>query len=269
MGKIGLIAGSGDLPIEFAKNVHLSGKPLEIFAIKKITDKSIQKYGKTHWINFGEAQKLIDLMKSRNIKDVVMLGKIEHYSLIFSLYKLDKRAKQFFNSLKDKRAKTILSAVLKELEKEGFNPIDPTPYLKNLLMPEGLINDVKPNEELLEDAKFGLEIAKKIADLDIGQTVVIKNKIVVAVEGLEGTDKCIIRGGDLAGEGTVICKVARKNQDMRYDVPVIGLKTLKSIKKAKGKLLAVESDKLFLLDKEKFIETANKYKISVVGFKIN
>ena len=265
MNKIGLIAGSGNLPIEFAKNVYLQGKPLEIFAIKRITDKSIKNYGKTHWLNFGEAQKLIDLMKERNVKDVVMLGKIEHYSLIFSLHKLDKRAKEFFNSLKDKRAKTILEAVLSELEKEGFNPIDPTPYLKSLLMPKGLLNNIKPKEELLKDAYFGIKIAKKVADLDIGQTVIVKNQIVVAVEGLEGTDRCILRGGELAGEGTVICKVARKNQDMRYDVPVIGLKTLKSIKKAKGKLLAVESEKLFLLDRDEFIKTADKYGISVIG----
>ena len=265
MRKVGLIAGSGNLPIEFAKNVVSANKPLEIFAIKKITDKSIQRYGKTHWLNFGEAQKLIDLMKDRKIKDVVMLGKIEHYSLIFSLHKLDKRAKEFFSSLKDKRAKTILEAVLKELEKEGFNPIDPTPYLKSLLMPKGLINHIEPERKLVEDAIFGIEIAKKIADLDIGQTVVVKDKIVIAVEGLEGTDKCIIRGGELAGEGSVVCKVARKDQDMRYDVPVIGLKTLKSIKKAKGKLLAVESGKLFILDRDRFVKMADKYGISVIG----
>ena len=265
MNKIGLIAGAGNLPLEFAKNVSLSKRPLEIFAIKRITDKSIQQYGKTNWLNFGEAQKLIDLMKDREVKDVVMLGKIEHYSLIFSLHKLDRRAREFFNSLKDRRAKTILEAVLKELEREGFNPIDPTPYLKSLLMPKGLLNSIEPDETLLEDARFGIDIAKRVADLDIGQTVIVKNKIVVAVEGLEGTDKCIIRGGELAGEGIVICKVARKNQDMRYDVPVIGLNTLKSIKKAKGKLLAVESEKLFLLDREEFIKTADKYKISVIG----
>ncbi len=265
MDKIGLIAGSGELPLEFVKSAVKIGVPIEVFAIKKITDKSIQKYAKTHWINFGEAQKLIDLMKERNVSNVVMLGKIEHYSLIFSLHKLDKRAREFLFSLKDKRAKTILEAVLKELEKEGFEPIDPTPFLKHLLMPKGLINNIQPTKEQLEDVKFGFEIAKKIADLDIGQTIVVKNKIVVAVEALEGTDKCIIRGGELGGEGTIVCKSARKNQDMRYDVPVIGLKTLKSMKKAKAKVLGVESGKLFLLNKTEFIKTADKYGISVIG----
>ena len=265
MGKIGLIAGSGELPQEFAKNVAQKGIPFEIFGIKKITDKSLQKYAKTHFVNFGEAQKLIDLMKERNITDVVMLGKIEHYSLIFSLHKLDKRAREFFSALKDKRAKSILEAVLKELEKEGFRPIDPTPFLKDLLVPKGLINNVQPTKEELEDIKFGFEIAKQVADLDIGQTVVVKDKIVVAVEGLEGTDKCILRGGDLGGKGTVVCKAARKNQDMRYDVPVIGVKTLKAMKKAKARVLGIESGKMFLLNRNEFIKTADKYGISVIG----
>lgn len=265
--RLGVIAGAGELPIEFVRNAVSEGRDVEVFAIKRITDKSIQKYAITNWVNFGEVQKLINLMKERNVLDVVMLGKIEHYSLIFSFHRLDKRAKEFFNKLRDKRAKSILEAVLKEFELEGFNPIDPTPYLKSLLMPEGILNNIKPTEAELNDAKFGIEIAKSVAELDIGQTVVVKNRIVVAVEGLEGTDKCILRGGELGGENCVVCKVARRTQDMRYDVPVIGIKTLKSMKKAKAKLLAVESDRLFLLNKKEFIKTADNYGISVIGFK--
>jgi len=120
----------------------------------------------------------------------------------------------------------------------------------------------------MNDALFGLKIAKEIAQLDIGQTVVVKDGIVIAVEGIEGTDKCIIRGGELGGEGTVVCKVARKNQDMRYDVPVIGTKTLKSMKKAKARLLAVEAGKTFLLEREKFKKLAEKFGIAVIGFRI-
>ncbi len=267
--KIGLIAGAGELPVTFAKEVSQKNIPLEIFAIKNIADKKLEEYASVKWIHFGEAQKLIDLMKESEIKNVVMLGKIEHYSLIFSFHKLDERAKKFFSSLKDKRAKSILEAVIKELEGEGFSFIDPTPYLSSLLIEEGLLGNVKPKEQLIEDAKFGLKIAKEIAQLDIGQTVVVKDGIVIAVEGIEGTDKCIIRGGELGGEGTVVCKVARKNQDMRYDVPVIGPKTLKSMKKAKAKMLAVEAGKTFLLEKETFIKLADKYKIAVYGFKID
>ena len=194
-----------------------------------------------------------------------MLGRIQHYSLIFSLHKLDKRAKEFLAKLKDKRAKTILEGVIKELEEEGFKALDPTPYLKNLLVEEGVINNIPLKDKFKADVEFGIKMAKEIAKLDIGQTVVVKDQIVVAVEGLEGTDKCIIRGGQLAGEETVVCKAARKNQDMRYDVPVIGLKTLDSMKKAKAKVLAVEAGKTYLLEKEKFIKKADSLGISVVG----
>ncbi len=266
--KIGLIAGAGELPLEFAKTALEKGHQIFTIAIKNITDKKIQKYSDTKWVHFGEAQKLIDSFKEHNVKNLVMLGKIEHYSLIFSLHKLDKRAKDFFSKLKDKKAKTILEGVIKELESEGFSFIDPSPYLKTLLVPEGLINNIPADENYIEDAKFGLKIAKEIAELDIGQTVVIKDKIVVAVEGLEGTDKCIIRAGKLAGKNTVVCKVARKNQDMRYDVPVIGIKTLDSMKKAKARLLAVETGKTYLLEKEKFIRKANKLGITVIGFNL-
>ncbi|WP_457625181.1 LpxI family protein [Persephonella sp.] len=268
MRRIGLIAGAGELPVEFSKSAVSKGENLKIYAIKGITEKSIQNIAPTTWLYLGQAQKLIDKMKEDQIKDVVMLGKIEHYHLIYSIHRFDKRARDFFGQLIDKRAKSILEAVLKELEKEGFNPVDPTPYLSGLLFPEGHIAGPPPTENLIEDAKFGLKIAKEVAQLDIGQTVVVKDKIVIAVEGIEGTDKCIIRGGELGGEGTVICKVARRNQDMRYDVPVIGIKTIKSMKKAKSRLLAVEAEKTFLLQGDKFKELADKYSISVIGVKI-
>ncbi|WP_029520607.1 UDP-2,3-diacylglucosamine diphosphatase LpxI [Persephonella sp. IF05-L8] len=269
MNKIGLIAGAGELPVAFAKSAVQKEKPLKIYAIKGITDKKIQNIAPTVWLNLGEAQKLIDSMKQDHITDVVMLGKIEHFHLLKSIHRFDKRARSFFNQLIDKRAKSILEAVLNELQKEGFNPIDPTPYLSSLLVPEGLIAGKYPEEHFIEDAKFGLKIAKEVAELDIGQTVVVKDKIVVAVEGLEGTDKCIIRGGELAGEYTVVCKVARKNQNMRYDVPVIGTQTLKSMKKAKAKLLAVEAGKTFLVEKEEFKKLAQKYNISIIGFDLS
>ncbi|WP_457627767.1 LpxI family protein [Persephonella sp.] len=269
MSKIGLIAGAGELPVEFATNAVSKGKQLQIYAIKGITDRKIQNIAPTKWLNLGEAQKLIDSMKNDGITDVVMLGKIEHFHVIKSIHRFDRRARQFFGQLVDKRAKSILEAVLNELKKEGFNPIDPTPYLSGLLVPEGLIAGKQPEEEALKDIEFGLSIAKEVAQLDIGQTVVVKNGVVVAVEGLEGTDKCILRGGELAGEGTVVCKVARRKQDMRYDVPVIGPRTLKSMKKAKAKILAVEAEKTLLLEKAEFKKLAEKYQITVISSKIS
>ncbi len=275
MKKIGLIAGAGELPVIFAKNAKEKGDDLTVFGIKtffglkSITDKRIQKYAPVTWIPFGKAQILIDSMRENDITDIVMLGKIEHILLITSFFDLDKRARDFFSSLKDKRAKTILESVIKELEKEGFRFIDPSPYLSSLLAPEGIIGHVEPDEESLKDASFGIKIAKEIADLDIGQTVVVKEGNIIAVEGIEGTDRCIKRAGKIGGKGTVVCKAARKNQDMRYDVPVVGEKTLKSMKKAGAKLLAIEAGKTYILNKEKFINTADKYGISVLGVRLN
>ncbi|MEJ5172673.1 MAG: UDP-2,3-diacylglucosamine diphosphatase LpxI [Hydrogenothermaceae bacterium] len=266
--KVGLIAGSGQLPLEFAKSVSETENQLYIFAIKSSTDKNIEKFGKTFWFSFGEAQKLIDTMKSLNVENLVMLGKIEHSSILFHFYKLDSRSREFLSKIKDRRAKSILYGIIEELEEEGFNFIDPTPYLRNLLVPEGVLTQIEPDDNLMEDIKFGMRIAKEIADLDIGQTVVVKDKVVVAVEGIEGTDRCILRSKDLVSEGVVVCKAARKNQDMRYDVPVIGMKTLENIKKVKGKALAVEAGKTYLLDRDVFLKKADQWGIPVVGVKL-
>jgi hypothetical protein len=266
--KIGLIAGAGELPIVFAKTAQEKGDEVFILGIHGITDDKISKYGNVKWVNFGKLQEVLDYLKENNIKNLVMLGKIEHKLLLESISELDTRTLMFLAKLPDQRAETILGGLIKELEEEGFIFIDPTPYLGSLLVTEGLINNIKPTEKQIEDAKFGLKIAKAVADLDIGQTVVVKDKIVVAVEALEGTDKCILRAGELAGEGTVVCKVARKHQDFRFDVPVIGLKTLESMKQAKAKFLAVEAGKTYLLNREEFIKKADEYGISVMGFNL-
>ncbi len=267
--KIGLIAGAGQLPIVFAKTAKEKGNEVYILAIHGITDEQISQYGKIKWVNFGKLQEVLDYLKENGITDLVMLGKIEHKLLLESISELDTRALMFLSKLPDQRAESILGGLIKELEEEGFKFIDPTPYLGSLLAEEGLINNIKPEEKEIEDAKFGLKIAKVIADLDVGQTVVVKDKIVVAVEALEGTDRCILRAGELAGEGTVVCKVARKHQDFRYDVPVVGLKTLESMKQANAKFLAVEAKKTYLLDKEEFIKKADEYGISVMGFDLS
>ncbi len=267
--KIGLIAGAGELPISFAKTAKEKGNDVYILAIHGITDEEISQYGEIKWVNFGKLQEVLDYLKENGITNLVMLGKIEHKLLLESISELDARALMFLAKLPDQRAESILGGLIKELEEEGFEFIDPTPYLGSLLVNEGLVNNIQPTENQIEDAKFGLKIARAVADLDIGQTVVVKNKIVVAVEALEGTDKCILRAGELAGEGTVVCKVARKNQDFRFDVPVVGLKTLESMKQAGARFLAVEAGKTYLLNKDEFIKKADEYQISVMGFDLS
>ncbi len=264
--KLGLIAGGGILPIAFAQAIKDKNQELIIIAIKGIASPKLEKYGKVFWIDLGKLGELIKILKENNVTDLVMLGKIEHDVLLFQIDKFDERMLQFLSKLEDKRAESILGSFIKELENEGFKFINPLPFMSHLFATEGLINSVQPTETMIKDAKFGLQIAKAEADLDVGQSVVVKNGIVIAVEAIEGTDKCILRGGELGGEGTVVCKVARSNQDMRFDVPVVGLNTLESMKKAKAKFLAIEAGKTFLLEKEEFIKKADEYGISVMGF---
>ncbi len=266
--KIGLIAGGGSLPIAFAQSVKNQNKDLIIIAIKDIASPELEKYGKVFWIDLGHLGELIKILKENNVTDLVMLGKIEHDVLLFQLDKFDQRMLQFLAKLEDKRAESILGSLIKELEDEGFKFINPLPLMAHLFAKEGLINNIQPEDSQIQDAKFGLKIAKAEADLDVGQSVVVKDGIVIAVEAIEGTDKCILRGGELGGEGTVVCKVARSKQDMRFDVPVVGLNTLESMKKAKAKFLAIEAGKTFLLDKEEFIKKADEYGISVMGFSL-
>ncbi|NPA52721.1 MAG: LpxI family protein [Aquificae bacterium] len=267
--KIGLIAGEGSLPEEFLKSAQKKNIQVVIFGIKGITDPSLGNYGKLVWVDFGKLQQLIDSLKKEKIQDLIMLGKIEHKTLLESISEFDQRALMFLSKLQDKRAVPILEGLIKEFEAEGFRFIDPMPFLEDILVKEGVLTKHKPDKKQLKDANFGLKIAKSIAELDIGQTVVVKDQIVIAVEAIEGTDRCILRGGSLGGEGTVVCKVARRNQDMRYDVPVIGIQTLKSMVEAKAKVLAVEAEKTYLIDKENFIKFADKNGITVIGIKLD
>ncbi len=267
--KVGLIAGAGSLPEEFLKSAKRKDVSVVIFGIKGITDPSLEKYGKLIWIDFGKLQQLIDKIKEEKVQNLIMLGKIEHKTLLENISEFDHRALMFLSKLQDKRAVPVLEGLINELESEGFKFIDPVPFLEDIIVKEGVLTDIKPDENQLKDAHFGLKIAKAVAELDIGQTVVVKDQIVIAVEAIEGTDRCIQRGGELGGEGTVVCKVARKNQDMRYDVPVIGVQTLKSMLQARAKVLAVEAGKTYLIDKESFIKFANENGISVIGIKLD
>lgn len=266
--KVGLIAGWGQLPVEFARSASEKGEDVYVCAIKSSTDSNIEKFGRVFWFSFGEVQRMIDTFKENGVTRLVMLGKIEHSSILFHFHKLDKRAREFLSKLKDRRAKSILHGIIQELEKEGFEFIDPTPYLGRLVVGEGVVGNINPDQHTMEDISFGMYIAKEIAQLDIGQTIVVKDKVVVAVEGVEGTDRCILRSKELCGGGSVVCKAARKNQDMRYDVPVVGLKTLDSLKKAGVKALGLEAGRTYLLDREEFIRQADRLGIAVVGVRL-
>ena len=263
---LGLVAGGGLLPVIFCRNAKKDGKKVFTVAIKHEADKALAKYSKEiYWYDIGDFGKAISTFKKLGIKKACVVGKVRKVRL-FSALKPDMRLFKLFMSLKNKKDSTLIQAVIGEFEKEGIKILPMTVYLKPLLAKKGVLTKRKPGKKELEDIKFGLKAAKKLADADIGQTVIIKNKKIVTSEGIEGTDETIKRGGLISKEGAVCVKAARTLQDMRIDIPGAGVETIKQLAKANIRCLAVEAGKMLLIDKKQIKKEADKNKICVVVF---
>ncbi len=229
---LGLVAGGGLLPVYFCRNAKKDGKKIITVAIKNEADKSLWKHSKEiYWYDIGDFGKAINTFKKLGIRKVFIVGKVRKVRL-FSALKPDMRLFKLFMSLRNKKDSTLIQAVIKEFEKEGIKILPMTVYLKPLLAKKGVLTKRKPCRQEIEDIKYGFKEAKKLADADIGQTVIVKDKKVITVEGAEGTDETIKRGGHLAGDGAVCVKVARTVQDMRIDIPGAGVETIKQLAKA-------------------------------------
>jgi len=260
---IGLIAGNGNFPLIFIKQAKKSGESVTAIALFDETDKSIEQLAdKTYWISVGQLSKLIDILKKENIRKCVMAGQVKHTKL-FSV-KPDLRAIALLAKLKSKTADAILSAICDEFQKEGIDFIPSNTYLSRFMPRPGVLTKIKPDKAQKSDIEFGYELAKNVAGLDIGQTVCVKDKSIVAVEAMEGTDRCIKRAGEVTKNFTVV-KVARPRQDMRFDIPVIGIKTVETLKEAGAAVLAVESEKTLLLEMDEVIKSADENGISIVA----
>ncbi|RMH06459.1 MAG: LpxI family protein [Aquificota bacterium] len=258
--KVCLIAGSGELPKVFVESAKRKSVDVFVVGVKGITDIKAQEY-----IPIGSLKRLLKALEKEGIKSIVMLGKFEH-SLIFShLFNLDTLALDILRKTKDRKPHTLIKTFIEELTKMGYEFPDPRPYLEELLAPAGRIGGPEPSEEALEDGLWGFPIAKEIASLDVGQTIVVKNKAVVSVEAMEGTQKAIERAGQIAGKGCRVIKTARRSQDFRIDVPTVGPQTLEAIKKIKGDALFLEAGKVYIVEKEKTVRLAEKYNITVYG----
>ena len=267
MKKLGLIAGTGELPIAVASDARSQGYKVMAVALEPLADKTLSSYvDEIKWVNVGKLGKLIDSLKDYGIKEAVMAGKVSKTLLYKSKIRPDLRAVKLLFSLKDKKDDSILLAITKELEEEGIHLLDITRFSRSIITPDGILTKNKPTDDEWKDIRFGWKIAREIGRLDIGQTVVVRNQAVMAVEAIEGTDEAIKRGGKLAGPGAVIVKVSKPNQDMRFDVPVVGLTTLKAMIDVGAKVLAVESGKSIILNREKIIEDSKKAGISIVGY---
>jgi len=262
--KIGLIAGKGRFPLLVSTELKKLGREIVAVGFIDITDKKIKNYvDRIKWLKLGLLKPIIEYFKENDIKKIIVAGLIKHTYIFDDI--LDDLAKKIFARIKDNRADSILNGIAEEFLKENIELFPAIDILKNHVADKGIMTKNFPNEKQLIDIEFGYDIAKHIAQFDIGQTVVIKNKSIIAVEAMEGTDKCILRAGKLVGPNTVIVKVSKPQQDWRFDVPVVGLHTIEVMKKVYSKVIALESQKTIIVDKKMVIEKANKYGIIIVG----
>ena len=264
--QIGIIAGMGELPVIIAKDARERGYKVITVALETLASLEMDSVSdEIRWVNPGKFGELIDILKKHQIKEAIMAGKVPKSLLFKSKITPDLRAVKLLFSIKDKSDDAILNAITKELAGEGIEIIDTTKFSPHLLTPVGCLTRKKPDEEQWKDIEFGWKIAREIGKLDIGQTVVIKGKAVMAIEAIEGTDEAILRGGKWAGDGAVGVKVSKPQQDMRMDVPAVGPDTLKSMENVNAKVLALEAHRSMIVDRETVIRVAESAGIVIVG----
>lgn len=263
--KLGIIAGDGRFPLLLAGEARNSGYTTVVIAHTGLTSGDIERIAdRTHWIKIGQMSKLIDILKEEGVTEAVMAGGVSK-RFMFRDIKPDLRAISLLFRIKDRKDDTILRALAGELEKEGISVHAATAYVQSILAGRGVLTKGRPTTEEWRDIEFGMEIARDIGRLDIGQCVVVKNRAVLAVEAIEGTDEAIRRGGVLAGGGAVVAKICKPGQDIRFDLPAVGPNTINSMKEVEARVLAIESGMTVMIDKDSMIKSADEAGISIVG----
>lgn len=263
--KLGLIAGNGKFPLLFAAEAKREGYQIIAVAHRGETLEQIEAVvGDVTWIYVGQLGKIIRTFQRAGVSEAVMAGGIRKVKL-FGNFRPDLRGGRFLAQLKGRDDDALLRGVADELAGEGIKILESTLCLPDLIAREGVLTRRTPSGSQWDDIRLGLAAAKEIGRLGIGQTVVVKNRVVVAVEAVEGTDAAIQRGGVLAKSGCVVVKVSKPGQDLRFDVPAIGVDTIKNIREVGGAVLAVEADKTIILEKETVLRDAEASGIAVVA----
>lgn len=262
---IGLIAGGGQFPLLFAEGAKDAGYHVIAVGFDGETDPALAAHvAAFHLLKLGQLGKLIRVFQKAGIRRVAMAGSINKTRL-YARIRPDWRAFKLLTSLRNKKDDHILRSLAAELEKEGIRVEPSTLFLPGLLAPEGLLTRRHLNAREQRDVAFGWDMAKAVGHLDIGQCLVVKDQAVLAVEGMDGTDETILRGGRLCREGAVVIKVSKPIQDLRFDVPAVGLQTIETMRTVKARVLVVEAGKTLLFDRDKVVEAADRYGITIVG----
>jgi DUF1009 family protein len=265
---LGIIAGNGLYPFLLARAARQHGVPaIHVAAFENETRADLADQADSiEWMRVGQLSRLIKYFEKTGVQRAIMAGQIAPKNL-FDLQP-DFKALMLLGGLKERNAETLFGAVADQLAKVGVELLPATTYLEDCLAKEGLIAGPEPPKRLIDDIVFGFEIAKEVSRLDIGQTVVVRNGTVLAVEGFEGTDEAIERGARLGKRGAVVVKVSKPKQDFRFDVPVIGCQTLHVASGAGAKAIAIEAGRTLLLDKEALKASAEEKKMTIYGYKL-
>ena len=263
--KFGLIAGNGKFPFMVLEGARQSGAQVAVAAIREETDPDIERLAdKCKWVGIGQLGRMIRFFKDEGVEKAIMAGQVKHVQ-IFSRAVPDARMLKLLLKLPQRNTDSLIGAIASELQSEGIELIDSTYFLQDYLPKTGTLTRRQPDNREREDIEYGLAIAHEIARLDLGQTIVVRAKACVAIEAMEGTDETIKRAGALANGRLTVVKVAKPDQDMRFDVPVVGVPTIEAMLSAGATCLCITAGKTLMFDRDEMIRLANERKISIVA----
>jgi DUF1009 family protein len=266
-GRWGLIAGNGDFPFLVLEGARSRGIEMAVIAIREEASPALEQAAKRiHWVSLGELSRTIELLHEENVKHAVMAGQVKH-NKIFSAIRPDWRLAKLLFSLPSKNTNSLIGAIARVLEDEGIELVDSTKFLGSLLPEEGNLAHRPLDVSEMADIAYGRDVAQKIAALDLGQTVVVRDRACVAIEAMEGTDETIERAARITGgQRLVVVKVSKPAQDMRFDVPVVGPKTMEVMKRSNATALAIDAGKTLLFDRDNLIRAADEFGIAIHAF---
>lgn len=263
----GLIAGNGKFPFLVLEGARSCGIDMAVIAIREEASPELERVARRlHWVSLGELTRAIELLHQEGVKQAVMAGQVKH-NKIFSSIRPDWKLAKLLLSLASKNTDSLIGAVARLLEEEGIHLVDSTSFLAPLLPEKGVLTHRAPSEQESADIAYGRKIAQRLAEIDLGQTVVIADRACVAVEAMEGTDETIERAARLTeGKRLAVVKVSKPSQDMRFDVPVVGMNTLAVMRRSNATSLAIDAGRTLLMDRETFLAEADRAGIAMEAF---
>ena len=270
MSAIGVIAGNGRFPLLVVDAARRLGHDVTVVAIREEADPALERVGAgdppvaVHWVSLGQLGKCIAILREAGVTEALMAGQVKHAKLFAGVVP-DLTLLSVLGRLRAKSTDALLTAIADVLAEKGITLVDSTTFLRPLLAAPGTLTRREPSADEMNDFDFGYRMADAVAALDIGQTVVVKDRAVVAIEAMEGTDEVIVRAGRLAGSGTRVVKVAKPNQDMRFDVPVVGVPTVEAMQAVGASALSIDAGKTLIIDGEAFGRAANEAGLAIIG----